>query len=365
MSVTVKAPNPDDIFDKWLQRAPLKKLEKYFRVKGVKFEKSNISKAKHVKNILESVIFYFKTKIEKMPQISRKIEEYTVFPSNIKKIKFYDFGESKVNPKTWQKKENVVPFLNTLKKVPCDNKKCTNGYISCPSCKGEGRIHCRKCKGKGSFPCKRCGGTGIEEIEIKVLKVIKDKETEIKKTVKHQCPICYGTGTEFCRDCHGTGFEICNKCKGEKRTPCKSCAGYGFFYEYRIMPVPFGVPAGPDKFEHYLFFNKDIEKAIKEELAEEINQATVQGIKITNLKDLEEKFIKANLGTFDKEISARRKDCQKTWKKLENSGLEKPLFPIYMFPTLQMDVITPSNKKFSIFSIGTDRGYAIYAPRFK
>ena len=32
MSMTVKAPNPDDVFDKWLQRAPAKKLEKYFAV---------------------------------------------------------------------------------------------------------------------------------------------------------------------------------------------------------------------------------------------------------------------------------------------------------------------------------------------
>ena len=362
--MTVKAPNPDDVFDKWLQRAPVKKLEKYFSVKGVKFEKGNISKAKHVINIMDSVVFYFKAKLTDIPKTSEKLLENKVFPKNIKKVTFYAFGTNKVNPKTW-KGNSVVPFENSIKKINCDDKKCTNGYVKCPSCKGEGKISCRKCKGKGSFSCTNCNGTGMETLDINVIAVKGDKEEKTRKEIKHQCPICYGTGKIFCRECNGEGFQVCGKCKGDKRTPCKNCAGYGFFYQYRTLPVPFGIPTGPEKYEHYLFFNKDIEKAIKEDLAEEVNQSRVQGVQIKNIKDLDEKFVKANLGTMDKEIGSRMKDCQKTWKKLESSGLESPVFPIHMFPVIQMDVETPSNKKFSIISIGTDKSYVIYAPRFK
>ena len=361
--MTVKAPNPDDVFDKWLQGAPLKKLEKYFGIKGVKFEKGNISKAKYVKNILDSVVFYFKAKIVDVPAVSNKVEEITVFPKNIKKVQFYAFGNNKVNPKTWRG-DNLVPFENSIKKINCDDKKCTTGYVKCPSCKGEGKLSCNKCKGKGTFSCSRCAGSGFESIEINVITSSGDKEDKTRKTIKHQCPICYGTGKEFCRDCNGEGFQICGKCKGDKRTPCKKCAGYGFFYQYRSLPVPFGIPTGPEKYEHYLFFNRDIEKTIKEDLAEEVNQAKVQGIQIKSIKNLDEKFIKANLGNFDKEIGVRMKDCQKTWKKLESSGLEAPVLPIHMFPVIQMDVLTPSNKKFSVISIGIDRSYVIYAPRF-
>ncbi|NHI94094.1 MAG: hypothetical protein EAX96_16510 [Candidatus Lokiarchaeota archaeon] len=364
MSMTVKAPNPDDVFDKWLQRAPPKKLENFFAVKGVKFEKGNISKAKYVKNIVDSVVFYFQAKIEDIRIQKNKAEEVIIFPKNIKKVEFFEFGSNKVNPKTW-KGNDIVPIESSIKKVSCENKKCTSGYIKCENCKGEGRISCRKCKGKGTFTCSKCAGSGFEEVEISVISYSNSKENKLKKTIKHQCPICFGSGKQFCKDCNGEGFQVCDKCKGDKRTTCKQCAGYGFSYQYRLIPVPFGVPTGPEKYEPYLFFNKDIEKAIKEDLAEEINQAKVQGIQIKDIKNLDEKFVKANLGNFDKEIGTRMKDCKSTWAKLENSGIESPMFPIYMFPVIEMDVITPTNKKFSIFSIGTDKGYVIYSPRFK
>jgi len=361
--MTVKAPNPDDVFDRWLSNAPLRKLDKYFSVKGVKFMKTNISKAKVVKNIIDSAVFYFKAKIEEVPKISSKAEEHNVYPSNIKKVSFYEFGKFKVDARKWKGKD-MVPFANSIKKVPCD-KKCVKGSITCPNCKGEGRINCKKCKGTGSFKCRSCGGSGMEEFLIKLVEVSEKKEIDTKRPMKHQCPQCFGSGMEYCTSCYGAGYNICDKCKGEKKTSCKKCGGYGFEYTYRVLPVPYGIPTGPDRFEHYLFFNKDIEKVIKEDLGEQINQSKVHGISIRNTKDLNDKFVKANLGVYDKEIGSRLNDCQKTWNSLEKQGFESPIFPIHMFPVIMMNVITPSNKKFNIVSIGTDNGYAIYAPRFK
>ena len=363
MSTTVKAPNPDDVFDKWLQGAPLKKLEKYFAVKGVKFQKGNISKAKVVKNIIDSVVFYFKSKIEEVPKVSSKAEEHNVSPSSIKKVYFYEFGKFKVDARDWKGKD-MVPFANSIKKVPCE-KKCDKGSETCPSCKGEGKINCKKCKGSGSFKCRYCNGTGVEEVFLKVGEASEKKVVDTKRPLKHQCPACQGTGTEYCTSCYGMGYNLCDKCKGARKTTCKRCSGYGFEYTYRVLPVPYGIPTGPDKYEHYLFFNKDVEKVVKEDLGEEINQSRVHGITIRKTDDLHERFVKANLGVYDKEIASRLKECQKTWKALEKQGMESPMFPIYAFPVILMNVITESNKKFDIVSIGTDNGFKIYAPRFK
>ena len=48
-----------------------------------------------------------------------------------------------------------------------------------------------------------------------------------------------------------------------------------------------------------------------------MNQSRVQGVQIKNIKDLDEKFVKANLGTMDKEIGSRMKFIIKFGKYLK------------------------------------------------
>ncbi|MEM3587871.1 MAG: hypothetical protein QXO71_11190, partial [Candidatus Jordarchaeaceae archaeon] len=62
--MSMKSPLSDDVFAKWLERADLSKLEKFFSVKRVKFERSNISAAESVKNVEKHAVFFFHSRIE-------------------------------------------------------------------------------------------------------------------------------------------------------------------------------------------------------------------------------------------------------------------------------------------------------------
>ena len=354
--MSVHSPTSDDVFDKFVERTPLKKLEKYFGIKGVEFEKDNISAAESVTNVVKSAVFFFRSEFspEKAQKTYEKIEADL---KKLSKTSFYEFPKH-INQLEWKGKE-IVPTFNSIVELNC--KKCNGkGFENCKKCDGKGFNNCNKCNGSGKVDCQKCRGKGEKEVELEIFIGSTDKKE--KRSLKYQCNECLGTGKIVCITCEGRGTELCGNCKPNLgKIPCKECNGIGKTYKYKIESVPFEVSK-----EHYiphLFFKPEFEKALGEELNSIIT--TVDGIYIKNLKDLDEKFVKAQLGYMDGDIKSRMKNVQKYFKELQKSkGPESPKFPIYLFPVLKLEVKTEKGKEFYLYSIGSERGFTVFAPKF-
>ncbi|MHA1145990.1 MAG: hypothetical protein ACTSRW_14705 [Candidatus Helarchaeota archaeon] len=234
--MSVKTPNTDDVFQRFVDKTPAKKLEKKFGKKNVKFEKGLISAAESVQNVDKSACFFFRSKVVQFSDTPTKYKESKLIQSKkLQKVKFYDFHGKKVDPEKW-KGDDEVPMFQSIEAVKCTGKGCTQGKILCSNCKGSGQVTCGKCKGTGSYQCKACAGKGTIGLKVDV---VNEKGEKTKKTVTVRCKNCFGEGKIFCVDCVGTGRVTCKKCKGEKHTFCKTCMGEGSLYKYRIEPVPF------------------------------------------------------------------------------------------------------------------------------
>lgn len=352
--MSIKSPNSDDVFGKFIEKTPAKVLEKIFGVKGVKFEKSNISAAESVQNVLKSAIFFFRSETA-TKEVEGAYEEKIINSKNLNKIKFFDFQKS-INQLEWKGKK-TIPMFNSISSVNCE--KCNGlGYLLCRECKGSGEISCDYCKGEGQTECKKCKGTGKNPIYLEV--IIGSQNEKEKRSFDEKCTDCFGTGKIPCKTCGGSGKKVCSKCKGTfGKKICKDCLGKGVIYKYRIGPVPFEV--AKSQYVPHLFFKPEFETKLGEELSLIITK--VDGIYIKNLKDLDEKIITAKLGYWDGDIRSRMNDAKQIFSKLEKSnGPEKPQFPIYLFPILKLDIKSERGKSFSIFSIGTDRGFEVFAP---
>ncbi|NVM05094.1 MAG: hypothetical protein HWN67_22425 [Candidatus Helarchaeota archaeon] len=352
--MSVKSPVSDEVFEKFLNKTTAKKLEKSFGLKGVKFEKSNISTAESVENVVKSAVFFFRSEFSP-DKASKTYEEQEVDQNKLSKIKFYDFPKN-VNQLDWKGKE-TVPMYNSIEEINCKN--CGGmGYNSCKKCGGSGLVQCGKCDGSGQVQCKKCKGSGKMSFNIEVL--VESKKD--KKLLTYNCGECFGSGQVLCQSCKGIGKGLCNKCKQDfGKLFCKDCKGTGKNYKYKIESVPFKVPK--EQFIPHLFFKSEFEKKIGEEISEIIT--TVDGIYIKSLKDMDDDFVKAQLGYFDGDIKDRMNNAKKLFQSLQKSkGPESPKFPIYLFPVLKLVVKPESGKSFNVYSIGTERGYAVFAPSF-
>ena len=150
MSVRIKTPNLDDIFEKWKQRAARtdrKKMEKQFGTKGAVFSLDAISAAEYVKDTMKEAAIYFAIKRSLGPAPKGK-EENLVTAPRVSKEQFYSFkGAGKIDKEEW-KGDEKVPHFESIQAVACKN------------CKGKGYIENK---------CKTCKGTGIIEETFTVL----------------------------------------------------------------------------------------------------------------------------------------------------------------------------------------------------
>ncbi|MHA1384701.1 MAG: hypothetical protein ACTSR3_13185 [Candidatus Helarchaeota archaeon] len=353
--MSVKSPNSDDVFAKFINKNPAKKLEKFFGEKGIKFEKGNIAAGESIENVVKSAVFFFRSEVSYEVD-SKTLTEKEVNQKGLSKVKFYSFPKN-VNQINWKGK-NKVPLFNTIKEVNC--KKCDGlGYKGCKSCESTGLAKCNKCDGSGKVQCKKCKGSGKLPLKLEVL--VGEKLEKQKKSMNYQCGECFGTGKITCKTCSGMGKVLCKKCKPNfGKAICKECKGTGKYYTYRIGSVPFQTTKG--EYVPHLFFKSEFEKKIGQELSSIITK--VDGIYIKSLKDLNEDFVRAQLGYWDGEIKNRMNNAKNEFKSLEKSkGPETPKFPIYLFPALKLSVKTNKGKTFNVYSIGTERGYEVFSPK--
>ncbi|MGV9199097.1 MAG: hypothetical protein ACOC4M_09675 [Promethearchaeia archaeon] len=311
--VHIKAPNSDQIFEKWKNQAlskQKKNLEKHFGTKGSVFSLNNVSAAETVKETLKEAAIYFA--IKKVIEPVKDKDEVTVVADKLHKEDFYMFKD-KVNKENWGG-DKKVPMFNTIKPIAC-----------------------KKCGGKGylEYKCKECGGSGKIEEKWKIY--VGEEENKEKTKFSYPCGECYGMG--------------------KLREKCDVCEGHKNLYTYQILPVPFktvitGIPvlhsSAKTKYEREI--KKDLHKLIRD----------VEGIKFRGLKNLKKKA-EPSLGYWNKNIKKTIKNAAKDYKKYGKADEYKMDSPIYLFPMIQLICETKRGKDFEIYSIGSQNKFIVYS----
>ncbi|MFX1450262.1 MAG: hypothetical protein ACFFCM_05445, partial [Promethearchaeota archaeon] len=258
--MSVKAPISDEVFERFINKIPANKLEKSFGIKGVKFEKSNISAAESVENVVKSAVFFFRAEFSP-EKASRTYKEEVVDLKKLSNTKFYAFPKN-INQLEWKGKE-TIPMYNSIEEIDCENCK-GKGFNTCKKCKGTGLVQCEKCEGNGKVRCKRCKGSGKLSFDVEVLIGLDSKKE--KKPLTYNCGDCFGSGLVLCQSCKGLGKVLCDKCKQDfGKNFCKDCKGTGKNYRYKIESVPFMV--SKERYIPHLFFKPEFEKKMGEELS--------------------------------------------------------------------------------------------------
>ena len=316
MSVRIKTPNLDEIFERWKQKAvrtDRKKMEKQFGTKGAVFSLDAISAAEYVKDTMKEAAIYFAVKRSFGP-VSKEKEENLVTAPRVGREQYYSFkGAGKIDKETWNGDEKV-PHFESIQAVPC-----------------------KKCGGKGFIEdkCKTCKETGKIEETFTVL--VGEEQKKEKKPFSYPCGACYGTGNR-----HET---------------CKECGGHKNMYKYEVLPVPFktvitGVPilhsSAQTKYEKEI--GDDLHKMIED----------VEGIKFSDFKELESKT-EASLGYMNKNISKTTGAARSDYKKNEKDKDAQITSQIHLFPMIQMFCETKRGSKFEIYSLGSGNKFMIYS----
>ncbi|NHJ20862.1 MAG: hypothetical protein EAX91_07975 [Candidatus Lokiarchaeota archaeon] len=316
MSVRIKTPNLDDIFEKWkLQsvRNDKKKMEKQFGTKGAVFTLDAISAAEYVKDTQKEAAIYFAIK-KTVGAVPKGTEEKTVLAPKVPRETFYSFkGTSKVNKENW-KGDDKVPTYETIQAVSC-----------------------KKCNGKGYIEdkCRICKGTGKIEEKLGILTGEEQKKED--KTFSYSCGVCYGSGTS--------------------KEPCRDCGGHKSLYKYQILPVPYktvvtGIPvlhsSAQTKYE------KEIERDLHQMIEE------VEGIRFNDFKELESKA-EPSLGYWNKNIKKTISSAGSDFKTYDKDKEAQITTQIYLFPMIQMFCETKKGSKFEIYSLGSANKFMIYS----
>jgi len=316
LSVRIKTPNLDEIFEKWKQKAARidrKKMEKQFGTKGAAFSLDAISAAEYVKDTMKEAAIYFAVKRSLGPAPKGK-EENLVAAPRVGREQFYSFkGATKINKENWNGDEKVPQFESIQ-------------AVSCKTCKGKGYLESK---------CKTCKGTGKIEETFTVL--VGEEQNKEKKLFSYPCGACYGTGN--------------------RTEPCKDCGGHKNMYKYDILPVPFKTVITGVPILHSSAQTK-YEKEIGDDLHSMIED--VEGIRFSDFKELESKS-EASLGYMNKNISKTISAARSDYKKHEKDNDSQITTQIYLFPMIQMLCETKKGQKFELYSLGSGNKFMTYS----
>lgn len=316
MSIRIKTPPLDQVFEKWKQKAvrtDRKKMEKEFGTKGAVFSLDAVSAAEYVKDTMKEAAIYFAIKQTLGPAPKGK-EENLVTAPRVSREQYYSFkGAGKINKENWKGDEKVPQFESIQ-------------AVSCKTCKGKGYIENK---------CKTCKGAGKIEETFTIL--VGEEQKKEKKPFSYPCGACYGTGN--------------------RTEPCKECGGHKNLYRYEELPVPFqtvvtGVPV----------LHSSAQTRYEKEIGDDLHKMIedVEGIKFTNFKELESKS-EPSLGYTNKNISKTIGAARTDYKKHDKDKDTQITTQIYLFPMIQMLAETKRGSKFEIYSIGSGNKFMVYS----
>ncbi len=316
MSIRIKTPGFDEIFQKWKQKASRtdkKKMEKEFGTKGAMFSLDAVSAAEYVKDTKKEAAIYFAVK-RSLGTVAKGKEENLVTAPKVRGEQFYSFkGATKINKEKW-KGDEKVPRFESIQAVPC-----------------------KICKGKGYVEddCKTCKGTGKIDETLTVL--VGEEQNKEKKPFSYPCGTCHGTKV--------------------RTEPCKDCGGHKNMYKYEILPVPFktvetGIP----------ILHSSAQTTYEKEIGDDLHKMIedVEGIRFKNFKDLEDKA-EPSLGYKNKNINKTIGAARSDYKKYEKDKDAQITTQIYLFPMIQMICETKRGKSFEIYSLGSGQKFMTYS----
>jgi hypothetical protein len=350
MSIIIKTPNADAIFARFKQKANRKDLEDIYGVKKAAFNPDNVTAAEFVKNVQKEAVFYFESELSVKP--SGKTETRRATYKDVEKVKFYDFPKS-VKRSDW-KGEVIVPMYKSLQNLKCETCKST-GKKACKHCNGTGYLKCTDCDGTGLKKCYKCDGKGKQFIEVDVYDE-SGKKSE-RKQVSIQCTSCFGSGKLTCDKCSGLTKNPCKTCGGLRFEPCEECLGTGNLWSYNIAPVPFQEEHGMNPVI-IPSFKTNIQKEMGKDLEGLLEK--VNGIVLKTDKDLSRKVIEPNLGYFQKSIEKALSETESEIKQESKTPGHQMKWPVYLFPMIILDCITPKGKKYTIYSIGSESAFLVF-----
>jgi len=337
--MSFKSPTSDDVFNRWLEKAKGGSIKKLYDM-----DKEKVSAAESVKNVDKSVIF-----VAEVESTAKKIDEKPIkHPLTFKKasgIVFYkpESAQAYANKKSGKVE---VPLFDTLNKVKC--KKCDGtGKIVCKVCNGKGHQDCKTCKGSGGLKCKKCNGSGALIHEVAV---VDNEGKKRKEQLKQNCPECFGEQKTICTTCGGLGEHRCENCKGVGAHHCDECGGAGtlIVFKQAIFESPKAKEAYATHTEkRYEFLKKNIPELIP----------TMAGIKFKSSSELTQEKMEPILGYYNELVDKMLKDSKNAFSKIEKEGRMKS--EIQMLPLLHLQCEGKKEKKFDIFSLGTEDGFSV------
>lgn len=314
MPVEIKSPNSDEIWDQWKQKnVKSQDLEKHYGIKGAVFSLENIAASEFVKGVIKAVAIYFE--IEKQSKVSDKkgkIERGSY--RRLEKERFFLFHSS-VKANEW-KQDKEVPFLDTI------------SPIKCPKCNGQGFAKKK---------CGMCNGSGKIELS---LDAMNEKQEKGHHKMEIRCPDCFGQGIL-------------------QSSKCDECSGVGELFQYEIRPVPLKTTSDTE----IVFLSSMKISGMEKELGRDIQEALdrVEGIVIKNPeKELDPKYVEAQLGFMDGDIKKILNNVFKDWKDISKSKDSKLATPIYLFPLISLKCETRKNKQFMVYSIGAGNKFLVF-----
>jgi len=314
MPVVIKSPNSDEIWDQWKRKnVKSQDLEKHYGIKGAVFSLDNIAASEFVKGVTKAVAVYFE--VEKQSKASDKkgkIEKRSF--RRLEKERFYVFNAS-VKANEW-KGDKEVPFFDT---ITC---------IKCPKCNGNGFLKKK---------CGNCDGSGKWEVRIEVMN---EKQDKGHKGLPMKCPECFGQGII-------------------QSSKCDECGGVGELLQYEIRPVPLKTTSDTE----IIFLASMKLSGMEKELGKDIQEALdhVEGIVVKNPeKELDPKYVEAQLGFMDGDIKKILNNVFKDWKDISKSKDSKLATPIYLFPLITLKCETRKNKTFLVHSIGAGEKFLVF-----
>ncbi|GAB4307308.1 MAG: hypothetical protein Kow0069_04740 [Promethearchaeota archaeon] len=352
MSIKIKTPNADEVFERWKASTPADVLKKHWAVKKAAFDRAQVTSAEYVKNVVKAAVFFFQASARVAPAAQSRGKSERVDARRVGRVVFFDFGSSEVDKAQW-KFEELVPHYKTLASHDCPACR-GSGASRCETCGGKSNVTCKRCDGSGQVQCQPCVGKGDVPVDLTVIDAAGNKRKEKKS---HRCTDCFGAGKVTCYECHGIGSVACPRCKGEGQVACKECGGTGTYFTYKVLPVPFKRVSSNERFFFPSMKLGRVEQELGADLAAILEEGRVAGIALKSADELAQGVVEPNLGFFDKGVKRAMASCVKAAKDVEKDPDKSLRLPIHVFPLMILECATRKGKAFQIYAIGSDRGF--------
>lgn len=110
-----------------------------------------------------------------------------------------------------------------------------SGGQTCPDCQGRRHGACRQCRGLGRMACGVCEGRGVVKAG-PVPETPGAPETLVPCAACSQgwlrCASCAGQGEQDCARCAASGRIVCPACHGQQELDCQDCAASGWRHHW-------------------------------------------------------------------------------------------------------------------------------------